>query len=305
LSPPWWAAFRPAEAQIRCGTSEHRLRWAEGTLLAADHPDAEGELVLAALGGDQAECVTMAEAWGAHQDDLDVLALGPRSPTDVVTMAREFLAELRSGPQRPGPVGSGPMLRGPLPRAVASRRRAVSAIVGRFAPGAGYEESQRAQARRAGLLSVFALGPDFQQRLSGAVAAAWSPGGSRAHDAGGAQPALVAALTGRLAPAVSSWLGVDADQVSASLHEHPGWGTIHLNGTGPGSRLHASLPCGWLARVWAPGLAVLGGHLVVDVLDVTWPKARLLGVPRPGAEPAVLSARHDGEHWSVERKEQL
>jgi hypothetical protein len=49
------------------------------------------------------------------------------------------------------------------------------------------------------------------------------------------------------------WLGIDADQVTASLHEDAGWGSIQRGGTGPGSRLHASLPSGWLARVWAAG----------------------------------------------------
>jgi hypothetical protein len=274
LSPPWWAAFPPAEAQIRCGAGQHRLRWAEGTLIAADHPDAEGELVLAALGGEEAECVTVTEAWRAHHDDLDVLALGPRSPADILTV---------------------------LPPKTS--HRAVAAIARRPSPRPGPEEAQGARARRAELLAVFALGPVFQQRLSGAVAAAWSPGGPRAGHQASVRPILVAALTGRLAPAVSGWLGIDADQVTASLHEEAGWGMIQRNGTGPGSRLHASLPSGWLARVWAAGLAVLGHHLVVDVLDVTWPQARLLGVPRPGAEPAVLTARHDGEHWSVEREE--
>jgi hypothetical protein len=275
LSAPWWAAFPAAEAQIRCGAGEHRLRWAEGRLIAAQHPDAEGERVLAALGGEEAECVTMTEAWRAHRDDLDVLALGPRSPADVLTVPplvtshRAAAAIARPPSQRPGPA-----------------------------------EAQRARARGAELLSVFALGPAFQHRLSGSVAAAWSPGGPRAGDQASVRPVLVAALAGRLAPAVGGWLGIDADQVTASLHEDAGWGSIQQGGTGPGSRLHASLPSGWLARVWAAGLAVLGRHLVVDVLDVTWPQARLLGVPRPGAEPAVLTARHDGEHWSVKREEQ-
>jgi hypothetical protein len=299
MRPPWWAAFPPAVARIGCGTGEHRLRWENGRLVTADHADAEGELVLAALGGDQAECVTMAELWGAHHDDLDVLALGPRSATDVLTLTQESLPELYSRMRRAGPVGSAPMVRGQLPRA-AARRSASPPGAGQLRPGPGYEEARRAQARRAELLPVFALGPDFQQRLCATVAAAWSPDGARAPDADGAKPALVAALTGRLAPAVSSWLGIDADQVSASLHEEPGWGTIELNAAGPGSRLHASLPCSWLARVWAPGLAVLGDYLVVDVLEVTWPKARVLGAARPGAEPAVLSARYDRQHWSVE-----
>jgi hypothetical protein len=302
MRPPWWAAFPPAEARIGCGTAEHRLHWENGQLITADHADAEGELVLAALGGDQAECMIMAELWGAHHDDLDVLALGPRSATDVLTLTRESLSDLYSRMRRADPAGSAPMVRGPSPRA-AARRSASAAIVHQLRQGPGSEESRRAQARRAQQLPVVALGPDFQQRLCATVAAAWSPDGARAPDADSAKPALVAALTGRLAPAVSSWLGIDADQVSASLQEDSGWGAIKLNGTGPDSRLHASLPCSWLARVWAPGLAVLGDYLVVDVLDVTWPKARVLGAARPGAEPTVLSARHDGEHWSVERKE--
>ena len=83
VSPPWWAAFPPAEARIRCGAEEHLLRWASGRLGSAAHDDTEGELVLAALGGEQTECVAMLEAWGAHADDLDVLALGPRSPRTI------------------------------------------------------------------------------------------------------------------------------------------------------------------------------------------------------------------------------
>ena len=75
MRPPWWAALPAVETRIRCGTGEHVLRWSQGRLHAADHPDAEGELVLAALGGDKAECVAMLEVWGAHADDLDVLAL--------------------------------------------------------------------------------------------------------------------------------------------------------------------------------------------------------------------------------------
>lgn len=302
MSPSWWAGFPAAEASIRCGAGQHRLRWAEGRLIAADHPDAEGELVLAALGGDKAECVTMAEAWGAHCDDLDVLALGPRSAADPLTVTWESLEELRarSRPGRwigggPGP-GRGPMLR-------AGGGSAGGAMPRRPPSWPGGEEIERAMARRQELLSLFALGPGFQQRLSGTVAAAWSPDGSRAADRASVRPALTAALAGRLAPAASSWLGIDADQVSASLREGSGWGDVQLDGTGQDARLDVSLPFGWLARVWAPGLAVLRDHLIVDVLEVTWPRARVRGLRRPGAEPVVLSARHDGEDWAVVRSE--
>ena len=93
MSVPWWAALRPAQSQISCGAGQHLVRWADGELTAADHPDAEGELVLAALGGDKSDCVTLVEAWGAHAEDLDVLALGPRSPADQLTVTWDLVQQ--------------------------------------------------------------------------------------------------------------------------------------------------------------------------------------------------------------------
>jgi hypothetical protein len=326
VTPPWWAAFPPAEARIRCGAGEHVLRWAGGRLNAVDHDDTEGELVLAALGGDQAECVALLEAWGAHADDLDVLALGPRSPADELAVTPELVDELRTAfgpparsvPMRPGPSpgppGGGPggpgaaagppgaALPGRGPRAYASP--GPGSLRGGPRPGARpwrgrparrlSPEQERARARRAELLSLFALGGDFQLRLSAQVASAWSEGGLASTERARAGPALTAALTGRLAPAAGPWLGVDPDAVRATLHQGPGWGRVE--GDGPG--LRAALPLSWLARVWAPGFPVVDGHLVVDVLEVSWPQVRVLGLPAPGAEPAVLTIRLDGEHWS-------
>ena len=303
MSAPWWAALRPAETRISCGPSQHVLRWADGRLTAADHPDAEGELVLAALGGGKAECVAVIEAWGAHRDDLDVLALGPRSPADELTVAWDVVHDLRSalthrpgqlaGPGRPGWAG-----RPPPARPAAQRPRSMP--MRRLSP-----EAERAQARRAALLSLFALGRDFQLALSGEVAAAWSAPGRppdspaarppAPRDLATAQPALTAALTGRLAPAAAAWLGIEPDQVRATPHQGAGWGHTQRDG----ATLRAALPVSWLARVWAAGFPVVGGHLVVDVLDAAWPRAQVRGLAEPGAEPAVLSIHHDGEHWTV------
>lgn len=303
MSAPWWAAFRPAETRISCGTGQHVLRWADGRLTAADHADAEGELVLAALGGDKAECVAVVEAWGAHRDDLDVLALGPRSDVDELDVTWDIVQDLRSvlghrygrmtGRAHPGWAG-----RPPLARAAAQRIRSMP--MRHVSP-----EAERAQGRRADLLSLFALGRDFQLALSAEVAAAWSAAGrtpdgpprppAPARDLAAARPALTAALTGRLAPAAASWLGIEPDQVQAIPHEGGGWGRAELDGP----TLRAALPVSWLARVWAAGLPVVGGHLVVDVLDAAWPQARVRGLREPGAEPAVLSIQHDGEHWTV------
>ena len=94
MSPAWWAAFGPAEAQLRCGDAQHRLRWADGTLQAVDHPDAEGELVLGALGGETSPCLDVVAAWGKHCDDLAVLAIGPRSHSDLLTIPASVLEEI-------------------------------------------------------------------------------------------------------------------------------------------------------------------------------------------------------------------
>jgi hypothetical protein len=354
-SPPWWAVLPPAQAQVSCGAGTHRLCWAEGRLTAADHPDAEGELVLAALGGERSECMDLVEAWGSRGDDLEILAVGPRSAADELTITAEDVAEMPPGggflglarlsPASPGltaramsalPLppamrwpprlqGSSVAYKGVLPgsahlRAAGIRRSRISRSFGysvsrgsvarvHFASGPAHRirpgrrvaagGTERAAARRHELLSLLALGAEFQMRLSATVAAAWADGGSRAGDRAAGRPALVAALTGRLAPAAQSWLGIDPGQVDAVLHEDRGWGQLALSGTGSGRRLRAALPVGWLASVWAAGLAVTAGHLIVEVREAAWPEAVVLGVPEPGAEPVTLKVRAEGDGWKV------
>jgi len=365
-SPPWWALLPPAEAQVPCGEQTHRLRWAEGRLMAVDHPEAEEELVLAALGGDRSGCVDLLAWWGKRGDDLEVLAVGPRSAADELTVTPESAAEFRSGPG--GWVAYAPLMGSSFGMLQASRTFAVrrirpsgpvrairpwaqrlpggmalyGATLGRWGPttilrrqaamrataamrqqlAAGRspypgpratssilagrasslrqvgparhqfrDQMRRAIERRMELFSLLALGPEFQLRLSATVAAAWTDGGSRAAERDSARPALVAALAGRLAPAAQDWLGVDPGRVDVSLHEGAGWGRLSLSGTGRDRRLSAALPAGWLASVWAAGLAVTDGHLVVAVTSAAWPDATVLGVPEPGADPVILEVR--------------
>jgi hypothetical protein len=341
VSPAWWAAFGPAETKLRCGDSEHRLRWADGMLQAVDHPDAEGELVLAALGGDTSPCLDLVAAWGKHSDDLAVLAIGPRSATDRLTFPVSVLDEIAapSGNSQ----GRAVSIAGTISRhsrsagmsvaiysgqAGASARRVPPQLAARaramrrarmrsarmrsgrvsygrsfgwhgFAPGrrvpwgGGWE----IDAGRGELIRLLALGPLFQFRLSAAVAHAWSADGEQADRTVRARPALTAALTGRLAFAAAQWLNVDPGEVEAKLYDGDGWGELALSG-GTG-RLQAQLPVGWLASVWGPGLAVVGQHLVVSVLDATWPTARVLALRSPGGDPEELGIRQDKGHWSV------
>jgi hypothetical protein len=359
-SPPWWALLPRAEAQVSCGEQTHRLRWEQGRLTAVDHPGADEELVLAALGGDRSECVDRLEWWGKRGDDLEVLAVGPRSAADELTVTPQSVAEFGAGPggwvayapltgrsfgmlraSRPfavhqiGPGGplqslrpwaqrlpggmaiysalvsrSAPataMRRRAAMQATAAMKRQLSAgrspyvassvrtgpMLRRAAPGGQQfrDRIRRASERRTELFSLLALGPEFQLRLSATVAAAWADGGSRGADHDSGRPALVAALAGRLAPAAQAWLGVDPGQVDVSLYEGEGWGRLSASGTGRDRRLSAALPADWLASVWAPGLAVTGGHLVVAVTSAAWPDATVLGVPEPGADPVTLEVR--------------
>lgn len=310
--PGWWHALPAVESWVPCGSGMHPVRWADGTFGLPAHPDAEAERVLAALGGEKAGCVELAETWSRHADDLEVLAIGPRSPADTITVTWDDVADFRAGqlggphrvqhfPGRPGPgPRTGPMMPGPITSGPAA------------VPGGGprswrapardprQDEMDRLRSRHLDLLSLLALGPAFQFGLSGTVAAAWSDGGARARERSAHRPALEAALTGRLAPAAAGWLGIDPDLVDVRLHDGPGWGRLEL--TGPGPELRASLPVGWLSSVWAGGLAVTSGHLVVAVQRATWPDATVVAVPEPGHAAVILNVRAsaaDPAHWEV------
>jgi hypothetical protein len=301
----WFDCLPGCEARVPCGQGRHAVRWEAGSLRLPEHPDVEGELVLAALGGEKAGCVQLAEAWHRHDADLSVLAIGPRHAEDKIRVGWEEVLAARAAPSDSvgagGAARHGPMLRaGQLPAAMA----AVSARRRRM-----QQELERVNQRRNDMQSLLALGYGFQVRLAGQVAAAHAEGPEGAEGIEGAEavrarPALVAAITGRLAPVAEKWLGIDPGQVVVSLHAGPGWGSAELTGRGEERRLRVSLPAGWLARVWACGLALTGRHLVVAVQRAGWPDARVLALRAPGAEPVALDVHGtagsgDAPHWEV------
>ena len=83
---PWFTSLPPCETLVPCGQGQHSVRWEAGELRLPSHADPEAELVLAALGGDKARCVEIAEAWQRHTADLTVLGIGPRGPADEVVV---------------------------------------------------------------------------------------------------------------------------------------------------------------------------------------------------------------------------
>jgi hypothetical protein len=301
---PWYSCLPSCVTQVPCGQGMHAVRWEAGSLRLPEHPDAEGELVLAALGGEKAGCVELAEAWGRHAADPSVLAIGPRGPADEIVVSWDDVAAVQAGRGLAyAPHGSRAAFRigpaQPRPARLASQPRSLPA---RVAAGRRQvqEDMERVRQRRTDMLSLLALGYGFQVRLIGQVAAAHA---DRPDDP--VRPALVAAITGRLAPVAEQWLGIDPDQVIVSLHSGPGWGSSELTGRGEERRLRVSLSAGWLARVWACGLTLVGRHLVVAVEQAGWPDARVLGLSAPGAEPVPLdvhatqSGPGDAPHWET------
>jgi hypothetical protein len=262
----WFHCLPRCDTYLPCGTGRHIVRWEAGELRLLSHPDPEAELVLAALGGDKARCVEVAQAWERHAEDLSVLAIGPRGPADEIAVSWDDVDAALPASQ----FGSGP---GPMPPVPARYQQAM-------------QDGEQAARRRHDMLSLFALGYGFQVRLIGQVAEA-SAGRPQAAQAK-IGPSLVAAITARLAPVAEQWLGIDPGQVVVTLHRGPGWGSAELTGRGEQRRLRISLPAGWLAQVWAAGLTLTGRHLVVAVARADWPDARVLALRAPGTDPAPL-----------------
>lgn len=296
---PWFACLPPCETYLPCGPGRHPVRWEAGTLQLPSHPNTEAELVLAALGGEKARCVAVAQAWARHTRDLTVLTVGPRSPADEIDVTWDDVdaaAYTGGGQPRLGRLGAGRLASAP-PAAIQAQ------IAARYLQAE--QRNKQAAERRGDLLSWLALGYGFQVRLIGQVADACAD----LADGGAATAAspLIAAITGRLGLAAEEWLGIDPGQVVVSLHRGPGWGSVELTGQGGERRLLVSLPAGWLARVWAAGLALTGRHLVVAVRRGGWPDARVLALRAPGAEPVPLDVHADGgaagagsaPHWEV------
>ena len=298
---PWFTSLPPCETLVPCGRGRHCVRWEAGELRLASHADPEAELVLAALGGDKARCVEIAEAWQRHTADLTVLGIGPRSPADEVTVSWDDVdaagQAARSGASVLG-YGAGPLASPP--------RAAMARAAARYQQH--QQEAGEASQRRLDMLSLLALGTGFQIRLAGQVVAAHADRLDEPDELGRTiRSVLTAALAGRLARVAEQWLGIDPDQVEVSLYRGTGWGSVELTGRGEQRRLRVSLPAWWLARVWACGLALTGRHLVVAVERAGWPDAQVLALRAPGAEPVSLSAHAvshpsgaaDAPHWEI------
>jgi hypothetical protein len=291
----WWTGIAAAETTVECAGQTHRARWSGGELRLLDHDDAEGERALAALGGPRCECVDLLDAWERRRRDLRVLVLAGRGPTDL-------LASRRDGPLhgRPGPRGRVAGRRGPRPavrggavammfgsvvprggQATLSLRAAASSSSGRGLPAPGDAEDRE-------LIGLLDLGGDLPARLQANVIAAWA---ARIADADESalerRPELTAALYGRVATAVRSWLGRADLQIELAMAADGS--TPCLARVSP-DRLRVELPFAWLEAVWSRGLATVMGRfcLAATTTDgVEWTLSTV-GPDLGPAEPLTL-----------------
>lgn len=244
------------ETTVPCGEAHHTIRLAPDGLDLVDHPDAESELILAALGGDKPTCIRISEAWQRRAADIDLLLVLPRSDDDQVRVTWGDVEVARS-PKRTSVAMSGPP--GPpipatLPAGAPVHTRQLQATL------------QEERARQLDILTVLALGHEFQKRLVGTIVAA---------RAGESAPALAAALAGRAGPAIARWLDVDEDEVTVAVHRGEGWGSLFASD----DAVWVALPVAWLSDVWADGAEIVDGRFVVGVGP-----AGLVTVGAPGSE---------------------
>jgi hypothetical protein len=269
-----WQEGPPTQVALDCAGETHRVRWVEGELTPVNHADAAGEQTLAALAGERLACFELIELWRSHADDLRVLALASRGPGDPLgsqhlgPAAQAQLVARASGSQLiagGGPVAGGfnQMVRVPgratLGNRVQARRLPGIVPMGQVAAGSPL-------GRQDPVATLLTVSGPLADRLVAAVAATWADrlvaGDPSVHPR---IPALTAALYGRATAAVRNWLGAPRLNVEVTMigeNDEPS-----ASRTDDGVSLR--LPFRWIAQVWARGLAILLGHLVLAVRQAT------------------------------------
>ena len=218
----------------------------------------------------------MLDLWAQHAADLRVLILASRGPADPLA---PWTAPPWSG--RTGPWGRGRFAG--RPRAV--RKMSYSVL-----------SHNRPDDPGDGLPMLIGLGGLLPDRLAATVIAAWAgrlrgPADAGAADAGAAdgraadagaadagelaaaRPALHAALYGRAVTALRSWTGRRDLAVALTMIPEGQPPTLARDGDG----IAAELPFGWLADVWARGLATC------------WGRFCLAASPQPAGDGWLLS----------------
>lgn len=239
---PWWQGLAPAEAEVVCRGDVHVIRWAEGEIHLASHPDLEAEEALVALGGEESGCQAIVRRWRAAAQDPRLVTIG-RRPGE-------------------GPIG--------LPAEMAAATPAAMPVLTGL-PAAARTQVERRFKARSDVVELFTLPGALIDRLvltaMAACAERWDDDAFR--DEHGLR--LGAALAARAEPALRRFgarLGRGTPHVVVAP-SRPGGGPFFSARLEPQQPLSltAELPVGWLVDVWGRGISEPEGNLVLAVRD--------------------------------------
>lgn len=242
-------ALPPTQTLLACSGQTHRLTWSAGTLTAPDHDDLEGEQLLTALGAEAVPCGQVLTAWRAAAAEPRVLVLASRGPSDPLTAA---VTPAWAAPATSGPAGTGGSSFGWY--AYSPIRGGPSGASGQA--GAAVGDGDPADP----IPGLLRLGGGLPARLVASVITSWTVALRDGTAPAAVQPALTAALIGRVHLAVAQWLDEPAVDIEIGVLP-PGQPATHTTTSGS-HRLQ--LPFSWLTDVWVPGLATVLGRFTLD-----------------------------------------
>lgn len=232
----WWDTALPLELTINCTGERHLLRWGRGRLSLEHHPDLEAELALIALGGEAPTCLRYRSLWEDAITDGGFLA--------------EWVDEAHLTPARLSWLG------------MALERMA----------GEGFHEFLRdLPLRRAERMGQFLhrFPRPWLDRAAATISAAVvdGPGVTCDH----AVQLLSASVAVRLRRCFVTAVGgthltvgtAALVPLSVSVSPTP-ISSIAGHLQGPDRGIGVEVDPGWLHRVWAAGVGVIDGRLVVD-----------------------------------------
>lgn len=281
---PWWLGLSPAQTTVSCAGHAHRIRWEAGALRALDHDDPEGERVLSALGAERCTCLDILDAWQRHEDDPRVLVLASRGPTDP--LAAQAGGHSPPGLARPQVIASrSGRARGRSGRGGGTMRRVSLSPVGAQHVAPTGRVSDEAQAEN-DLITLLQLGGGLQNRLVATIAATWQERlGRTVGSLADVRPRLHAALHGRGLAAMRTWLGAPELELGLTMiggADPPGLLSEH-------GVVRAELPFGWLAEVWAKGIATIWGRFCIAASTTDGETWTLLTVGPDFGPPAPIT----------------
>ena len=278
MSREWWDGLLTVEVRLECSGETHTVRWQDGALNAADHEDPAAERALAALGGERTRCIELLDAWSRHTDDLRVLTITSRGPSDPVQADTEsrFVSAV-AGPPRPG--ARGLAMNVVRPAAVGWVSYApLSTTPGPGRPGLPSDD----------ILDLLALSGTLTQRLVAQIVATWAARLAGDEEGNGPHvPALTAALFGRVVASVRTWLGDAGSKVELEMI---------APSVAPSLALHhgvvfARLPFAWLSDIWVKDLAVVLGRFALGNIESDLGRLRLstIGPDFTDVRPVTVS----------------